>query len=231
VCIAVGSYSNQDGQTFTLAERWTGHKWSIQRTPNPKDGGALGGISCTSSTSCVAAGFDNWASGAHPFVERWNGHKWSIQQLPNPVKAVYTSLKSVSCTSSQACTAVGNYGTNGKYVSLAERWNGKNWSVQSTPQPGYQSYLSSVACSSSAACTAIGFYNQGKSINLGSLLTERWNGHKWTVQATPTPGATGVTSAGFGGVACTSSISCKAVGSYSVGSNTFTLAERWRAGH
>lgn len=224
-CIAVGNYSNGDGHGFTFALRWDGLRWRVQRTPEPADGGMLGAVSCTSSTSCIAAGSTSWAVGDKPFVERWNGHRWNIQPLPNPAKGVLTTLDDISCASAKWCTVVGNYGINGRYVSLAERWNGKRWRVQATPHPGYQSYLGRVACASSEACTAVGFSNQSKSSDIGQPLVDRWNGHRWSVQATPVP--EGASGAGVNGVACTSSTSCTAVGSYRSGSNSLTLAERW----
>src|SRR5262249_58144572 len=42
----------------TLAERWNGHTWSIQPTPNPPGHGfkLLNGVACTSRSSCMAVG-------------------------------------------------------------------------------------------------------------------------------------------------------------------------------
>jgi hypothetical protein len=45
-------------------------------------------------------------------------------------------LLGVSCTSSTACIAVGYYKNSSEVVvPLAERWNGTEWKVQSTPNP------------------------------------------------------------------------------------------------
>jgi hypothetical protein len=42
----------------------------------------------------------------------------------------------VSCPSSTACEAVGSYdNSSGNLVTLAESWNGTDWTVQSTPDP------------------------------------------------------------------------------------------------
>ncbi len=59
LCTAVGSYKNSLGAVEGLAERWNGSTWKIQLTPDPA--GAIssslnGGVSCPSSTFCVAAG-------------------------------------------------------------------------------------------------------------------------------------------------------------------------------
>ena len=48
----------------------------------------------------------------------------------------------VSCTSATACTAVGYDASVGTTVTLAERWNGTSWKIQSTPNPtGAPPYL------------------------------------------------------------------------------------------
>src|SRR3954453_11877401 len=60
---------------------------------------------------------------------------WTVQSVPVP-KGPTGSLSAVNCASATACTAVGHY-TNGAgvQVTLAERWNGTGWSLQSTPNP------------------------------------------------------------------------------------------------
>ena len=72
-------------------------------------------------------------------------------------------LQGVSCTSATACTAVGDYvNRDGTQVTLAERWNGTSWTIQSTPNPtgaqyaGWTATLQGVSCTSATACTAVG---------------------------------------------------------------------------
>jgi hypothetical protein len=65
VCEAVGSTN-----LGTLAERWTGARWSLQPIPNPTAGrGTLYGIACTSPRACIAVGT---AKGA-PLAEAYTG--------------------------------------------------------------------------------------------------------------------------------------------------------------
>jgi hypothetical protein len=57
---------------------------------------------------------------------------------PNPRTAIYGYgyLYGVACTSSKACVAVGSYtNQSGVAMTLAERWNGSTWSIQSSPLP------------------------------------------------------------------------------------------------
>ena len=57
-CTAVGYYNNSTA-SVTLAERWNGTKWSIERTPNPNgaSNSELDGVSCVSASACTAVGY------------------------------------------------------------------------------------------------------------------------------------------------------------------------------
>lgn len=203
---------------MTLAERWNGSSWKVQPTPSPVRGvDSLYGVACTTATNCTAVGtyetsFDTDLS----LAERWNGSSWKIQPTPIPAGTEVASLRGVSCTSASACTAVGNITTITTVTHsgvLAERWNGTAWKIQSVPpQDGI---LHAVKCSSGTTCTAV-----GESQN--TALAERWNGSSWTIQPTPPlPGRFG----SFSAVSCISA-TCTAVGNWSDGTVTRTLAER-----
>ena len=238
-CTAVGNDDNSSGTQVTLAERWNGTSWLVQTTSSPAEAtdSVLSGVSCTSSTACVAVGGSDkeghgfgGESTSSALAEVWNGSSWSLQSVPSPTGAKGIVLSGVSCASSSACTAVGNYNnSSGIQVTLAEVWNGSSWSVQATPNPTgvTSSVLSGVSCTSSSACTAVGNgYTGGFPSSTDSSLVEVWNGTSWSVQATPNP--TGVTSSVLSGVSCASPAACSAVGSYvnSLGSEV-TLAEVW----
>ena len=99
---------------------------------------------------------------------------------------------------------------------LAERWNGRSWHIQPTPNPSKGGGLAAVSCTSTVACTAVA--------DLGAAM--RWNGTKWTIQPTPSIGSPGSL---FNTVLCTSASSCTAAGELtdSFGNQFDTLAERW----
>ena len=128
--------------------------WSIETTPNPAGGSdvVLNGVSCASASACTAVG----ASSNGTLAERWNGTTWSIQHTPNPAGGSNSILNGGSCTSASACTAVGDYNSGTTGVTLAERWNGTAWSIQTTPNPpgAPVSLLNGVSCASATACTA-----------------------------------------------------------------------------
>jgi hypothetical protein len=220
-CTAVGS-----SDTNKLAEQWNGTSWTIQSTPNPSGStdGALEGVSCTSASACTAVGWYETSAGVFALAERWNGTSWTIQSTPNPNPELGPTLTGVSCTSANACTAVGYYETSSGATSpaLAEQWNGTSWTIQSTPNPPGALYvdLSTVSCTSASACTAVGSY--GTSSNQFTLA-EQWNGTSWAVQTTPNP--VGSQESELDGVFCISASACKAVGFYTNTNHEVPLAE------
>jgi hypothetical protein len=170
-----------------LAEVWKGTSWSIKNTPPPPDntGTYPTGVSCSTSKSCMAAGFYFNASDAEVnFGEKWNGTSWSVHN-PRQKDGFADAMYGVSCSSATACTATGGYSNGTAFVALTERWNGTSWAVQKTAKTGTASILYGVSCSAPAACTAVGDYTNSS----GTVLTlaEGWNGTSWAIQATPNP--------------------------------------------
>ena len=234
VCTAVGYFTNRSRTGVTLAERWNGTRWSIQRTPNLRGATSslLFGVSCASRTACTAVGSVTDSAGTTvPLVERWNGARWSTQDTPKPSPATgggVSYLAGVSCASTTVCVAIGHSGNSGGTagVTLAERWNGTRWAIERTPDPvgASVSFLSGVSCSGLMSCTAAGFF-----INAaggGETLAERWNGSSWSVQPTPTPA--GATYVQLLGVSCASPMSCTTAGFFTgVTGIQVMLAEHW----
>jgi len=190
----------------------------------------LYGVSCTSPTACIAVGTSgNGTTIATSLSESWNGTNWTIQQTPGPPGATSSSFYSVSCTSPDACTAVGNFRRAGVTEPLAERWDGTKWALQQAPgPPGADGELYGISCSSATACTAVG------NSDFGAALAERWNGSTWTIQHTPTPDAAIYRFTYLTSVSCASPTACTAVGESDTGlaysrSNIGyqSLAETW----
>jgi hypothetical protein len=179
-----------------------------------------------------------------PLAERWNGVRWSLQRFSVPLDS---ELRSVSCVSRDACTAVGTSsskdgGPVGRRM-LVETWNGSTWSIQPAPTPrGVRAIVDTdtgqdgqgVACASRRACTAFGDFvshtSPGSPGPFYSSFVERWNGSRWAIQqlATP-PGARGLS---LSAVSCPSRSACTAVGSFTTSltgdaGGQIPLAERW----
>ncbi len=229
VCTAVGHYVNSESKEVTLAEGLASGKWTVQETANPAGAknSSLSSVSCSSTTVCESAGHEvNSESTEVTMAEGWASSKWAIQEVPR-LPAPTGSLSSVSCSAAEACTAVGHYINGvGTEVTLAERWNGKEWSLQETPNPAgaKSSSLSSVSCASAGVCTAVGHYVNSESKEV--TLAEGWASSKWTIQETVNP--TGAKSSSLAGVWCASTTVCEAVGHYvNSESKEAMFAEGW----
>ena len=258
-CTAVGSYTDANGTSFPLAERWDGATWTIQPTPGT---GEFDGVSCTSATACTAVGarsFTTFPSSGVTLAALWNGTTWTATQTPEA-----GSLNAVSCTAATSCVAVGQTPTG----SLAESWNGSTWTVLPSGSGGL---WVGVFCVSENACLAvradptvgIGDSWDGTSwtalpqpqpalyppnpyypavscpavnactIVANNALALRWDGATWSTQHLRLPTGEGVNT--IGGISCPSTTTCTAVGSYSFieGSSAETTApllERWDGG-
>jgi len=223
-CTAVGEYRDSAGADVTLAERWNGKDWIIQRTVNPGgavtvavldaalSGSDLDGVACASATNCTAVGQYSTNAGPVALIERWDGSGWRLQ--PAAGGQARRLLDSVSCAAPSACTAVGATGSD----ALAERWDGSAWALEQTPSLAPPkattggARLLGVSCTSTKACTAVG----SKSVNHGSTsvlmpVAERWDGTTWALQKVLVPGSAGQ-QAYLVGVSCASNAACTAVG-------------------
>lgn len=230
-CTSVGGYEDKFGTELTLAERWNGTRWAVQRTPNP--GGALWsslfGVSCASSRACMATGY--YLSGTGNllgFAERWNGTRWSVQLVPNPATSQSSGLFAISCPLASSCVAAGLYTTRDRGLTpLAELWNGVRWRVLPAPVPAASQggEFLAISCRQARACTAAGDY--GTSAGADVTLAERWNGTRWTIRQTPNPKNSFGSS--LRAISCSSAHACTATGVYAIDAegDAEPLAEAW----
>ena len=195
-CTAVGTHG-----TETFAESWNGTSWSIASTPNPAgaEKSYLEAVSCTSASACTAVGYYTYPVKGESATEevkkalamRWNGSSWSLQTVANPSGFKnWGGFADVACASASSCTAVGSYASAraeipylpGVYFepteekTLAESWNGSEWTVQSSPNPEGPKMprLSSISCSGATGCTAVGLAKKGAKEAETVTLGERY---------------------------------------------------------
>jgi hypothetical protein len=210
-CSAVGYYDN--GSVYVpLAESWSAGTWAIDSTPSPAGSGNsyFLGLSCTSSTFCVAVGYsvaDVSPYTTSPLAETWNGESWTLQTAVGP-----DIFSAVACASTVSCMAVGDRSVD----TLAGYWNGSDWTAQTTPEPtgAYETELTAVSCVSATACTAVGLYNDNPERD--QTLAESWDGAAWAIQSTPdTTGVNDQDERGdnqLSAVSCVAADTCTAVG-------------------
>jgi len=85
-CMATGFASGEEGESgITLAESWNGTSWRLLKAPSPgSSSDELLGVSCTSSSSCMAVGdFEN-AGPQFTLAEAWDGTHWRVVKTPHP---------------------------------------------------------------------------------------------------------------------------------------------------
>ena len=221
-CTATGLAATRTGKNYKpLAERWNGTTWTVQTTPTTNSGGYLGaalsaGVSCTSSTACMAAGFSYTAKASRLLGEGWNGRTWTIQ--PDSTPAVAGDPAGIACTWAKDCTAVGSRSSG---MTLAEHWNGRRWSAVTTKHTGA---LLGASCPATGNCTAAGWNNAGKA------LAAHWNGKAWSDESPADPQPLSP----LFGVSCPATSFCMAVGSGGTESSSSysmaPLAEQWTGG-
>jgi len=222
-CVAVGSTQTGGRQYLAgltgaarnaraLLEMWDGTGWAVRATPlSSVRGGRLTGVSCVSSSFCMAVGSTGLV---------WNGSSW--RQVKLPAVRYHATLTAVSCVAAGDCTAVGSRDADKTGVAyllpLAAHWRAGRWTVSRPPgerdvyhgKPYVNdTWLTSVSCPSRAWCLATGqtlrtqnFYPQGG-------FADVWNGRRWTAAATGL-----ARNSPLNGVGCVAPGDCFAAGQY-----------------
>jgi hypothetical protein len=218
-CIAVGSSRDAQNNAQPVVARSDGATWSFRAVPVPPvtsglqaRRGLLSSVACPTVSRCFAVGNYNDGVTNRTLIEQWDGAKWSIVSRLRPASARQSVLTGISCPTSSACLAVGSWVTSDSVTkALAVRWNANVWSIVTTPREDSevrQSRLTGISCVSEASCFAVGTFS--KSRILGLSLTERWDGTRWHVVASPNPDRLGYVV--LAGVSCATANACLNVG-------------------
>jgi hypothetical protein len=138
LCVAVGNTEDNtsDGNYHAFAEVWSGGKWRVSTLR--RQASAFLGVSCPTRNRCFAAGYTFPGDTAHSLIETWNGRSWTTQRTVQTA-APYPGgdFMHVSCAGRSTCEAVGfrfNPASNAERT-LAEKWNGSRWALQTTVNP------------------------------------------------------------------------------------------------
>jgi subtilisin family serine protease len=241
-CVAVGvhHYQISPGNEWqrTMALHWDGKKWTMitapqaEAPPNPSATyNDLQAVSCDSATTCMATGFyyDNAVGQWKMLATRWTGTAWE-NKSPTSTESL-SQFYAVSCTSADACTAVGMQRDGwGVWRSLAARWSGPSagWAFQTVPKPGHagETPLQGVSCTSPTACTATGWRTGSDQ----KPLAVRWDGSVWEIQPTPKLTEEGNGNTRLNSVSCVHPKSCVSVGFYRPASIGLSLALQFQNG-
>jgi hypothetical protein len=132
---AVGMRLNAQYQDRALIEVWNGSRWTIADSPQP------GSVRDMLFAASAVSPSDVWAVGDREggngrfgtLAEHWNGHRWSVIPTPDP-GSTGNHLYAVDAVARDNVWAVGQrLGTQAPDQALVEHWNGRRWSVVSTP--------------------------------------------------------------------------------------------------
>ncbi len=126
-CLAVGIESGCCGSTGGFAMAWNGSAWSNVTMSTALYAAALTGVSCATSTSCLAVGTTSPADEQHFLPQAdvgiWGGS--SLTALRGAMVGKQSALEAVSCTRANWCAAVGSLTVrSGAVQPLVERWDG-----------------------------------------------------------------------------------------------------------
>ena len=166
-----------------------------------------------------------------PIIEHWNGQQWSI--ILTPQLQTQSALLNVSAYSASNIWAVG-YMSNSTSVknatereSLIEHWNGQQWSIIPSSNPGkVNNVLTRVLALSANNVWAVGYTsNVMNKVVVTHMLIEHWNGQQWSVVSSPDSGIY----QSLGGISATSANDIWAVGVVQQDASTrmHTLIEHW----
>jgi hypothetical protein len=213
-CVAIG-YDRYRGKSF-VGRRASG-TWTVTLSLDAK----ATGISCV-GTSCTVVGIKEGKPVYLSLKEGTNIFGGSTQALALPSGTLSSEIRSVSCSSSSACTAVGYYQPgSSEWKPLVLRKTESQWTQQTaaTPEGNAEQAMLAVSCPSATSCIAVGMSG-------GKPAAQNWDGSKWSLIAPNNP--SGSTEARLESVSCAST-SCMAVGRYTDQSTGLpkSLAESW----
>lgn len=176
---------------------------SLKSMSTPASSIYVDGVSCWSSTGCMAVGdYDDYDTEASYSAE-WNGKSWTTKKTAEKTEDGYLYwqyLAGVHCFSATNCVAVGDGEGLSDGDAYVQTWNGSKWSL-STPDVGLDAGFYAISCSSTSFCMAVGG-NSSQPVAMTRV------GSTWSSSAVPEVNDYGNLSA----VSCVSSTFCEAVG-------------------
>jgi hypothetical protein len=103
---------------------------------------------------------------------------------PEVGSPAFDQLYGIDALSATNIWAVGSSGAAGK--PLVEHWNGTKWSIVAAPDKGATTELLGVTAISPTNAWAVGYDTPAAGGHIRTLI-EHWNGHAWSVVASPNP--------------------------------------------
>ena len=211
----------------------TAAPWTPVAVPKPASAttsSSLTVVTCPAAAVCLAGGSYRSAGQQQGLLVSGHDRGWTATTAPLPANAAaapQARISALACASATACVAVGQYAASMSRDALLVTGHGSAWSGRAAPLPADASArpdatLVSVACPAATSCTAVGSYVDRLGNRQGMLVLLRGTG--WTAVRAPLPADAKVPGAALTAVACRSTTSCVAVGSYSGATRGFAVA-------
>jgi len=186
---AVGYFVNAKFQQQTLIEHFDGTVWSVVPSPSPgAQQNILYGVAAITDSDVWAVGGEQDSNGLwHTLTEHWDGSKWSV------VSAVDAGvngdqLYAVKALAPNNVYAVGQQaGAGFPNEALIEHWDGKSWSVISSPNDASASALALGVTATVSSLTVVGQQETDTAPYTTHVAAGAPN--SLSIQATPNAGA------------------------------------------
>lgn len=184
---AVGGSDGSGSAYNSLVEHWDGTSWSI--VPAASFPGVLYAVVTLGPDNVWAVGTENYPG--RGLIEHWDGTTWTATYL-----RFAALLRGVTAVDQRTIWAVGQrYGRTNPFgdTTLTMRFNGAVWQPVPSPNPlsrndTDQNWLTSVSAVSANDVWAVGRYGNHDLGPLDQTLIEHWNGSRWSVVPSPSPG-------------------------------------------
>jgi hypothetical protein len=180
-CVAVGSYTDESGDSHALFETLSGTTWSPSTAPDPVGSAVLGvtSVQCFTTSSCEAVGY--WGPNEtteNGLVETLSGTTWTPSTVQSGVL-----LRSIWCASESSCLAVGY--SSGTTEGVTETLSGSTWTNGTLPglgDGGTPNGIVGVSCVGTVTnCVAVGGWRPPAPDSSEPLaLFETLSGGTWT---------------------------------------------------
>jgi hypothetical protein len=181
---ATGSVLVDDGQAFfPLFEHYDGTSWTAEA--EGLSNSFMFGISADAKD-------DIWAVGTGDGANHYDGKIWSVVPMTIPGGGE-NALFGVTALAPDNVWAVGFYveeeNESRPRITLIEHWDGSNWQVVPSPNPGGSANSNVLYGVTSISADDVWAYGGSLDIDtdLQSTLVLHWDGSDWTVVPSPDP--------------------------------------------
>ena len=238
-CVSVGFYYDSSRTYDMFAATLANGEWTVSTLPSTGLSPAQinyitpAGISCPTTSSCVATGnYMNANGGFSGFTATLANGTWTLATLPStglspsPRGGNYMMPAGISCATATSCVIAGTYvdTSNNSYAFTATLTNG-TWGIATltltglNPSPGSNTGVgpAGISCATAISCSMSGWYLDNSQNSEGFVAT--LTGGTWDFTTIPisdlSPAVADNPGMSPSGISCPTTSSCVTTGYYS----------------